>query len=409
MRSLLFSTVAIILFAAPLSAMMLEEAVDHALKNNPELQAFRLETGVSEGQLERAKLPLIFNPVLEGSVVKKEKSPDPGAKGFTDYGIKLSQEFEIAGQRGVRIDVARKGLSRIDHEIKDRERTLAYDVKNAFARALASKRREELTGEAVRLKEDLLGFTRIKFQAGQVSGLEVNLAEVEVSKTKRELLLAGREYREASHSLQRLVGMRPDAAFSVQGELSAGLPGVPDREILKELAAARRPDMKAASIETERTTAAELLVKKLALPNITIAGFYDRDEDRNIGGISISAPLSFFDRKQAEKREARVRAEQARLNYTGLERTVEKEVETAYSDFSSVFEELSLFRQEILNKTSENLNLMNLAFKEGKIGYFDVRLAQKETIDLQFAHLDALLRARLALNALESISGGTLP
>lgn len=409
MRSLLIAIVSIILFAVPLGATTLEEAVDLALKNNPELLAFRLETGVAQGQLERAKLPLIFNPVIEGSVAKKGKSSESGAKEFTDYGVKLSQEFEIAGQRGVRIDIAQKDIARIDQEINDRERILANEVKSAFARALAGKKREELTKDAVRLKEDLLGFTRIKFKAGQVSGLEVNLAEVEVSKTKRELLLAAREYQEARLSLQRLVGMKSDGSFSVQGEIATNLPGVPDKESLKKLAAARRPDLKAASIEIERTTATELLVNKLARPNVTLAGFYDRDEERNIGGISISVPLSFFDRKQAEKREARARAEQARLNYTGLERTVEKEVETAYSDFSSALDELSLFKLEILNKTAENLNLMNLAFKEGKIGFFDVRLAQKDTIDLQFAHLDALLRARLALIALENISGGTLP
>ncbi|MFZ3208604.1 MAG: TolC family protein [Geobacteraceae bacterium] len=409
MRSLLLSVLSIILFTAPLCAMTLEEAVDHALRNNPELMAFRLETGVAQGQMERAKLPLIFNPVLEGSVVKKEKSSDPGARGFTDYGVKLSQEFEIAGQRGVRIEVAQKEISRTDQEIKDWERTLVYEVKGAFAKALADKKREELTSEAVRLKEDLLGFTRIKFQAGQVSGLEVNLAEVEVSKTKRELLLAVREYREARLSLQRLVGMRPDGAFSVQGELSADLPGAPDKESLKKLAAARRPDMKAASIEIERTTLAQRLVNRLALPNVTLAGFYDRDEERNTGGIALSVPIPFFDKKQAEKSEARARAEQARLNYAGLEKTIDKEVEVAYNDFSTSLEELSLFRQEILNKAAENLNLMKLAFKEGKIGFFDVRLAQKDTIELQFTHLDALLRARLALNALESISGGTLP
>ena len=409
MRSLLFSTVALILFTAPLCAMTLEEAVDNALKNNPELLAFRLESGVPQGQLERAKLPLIFNPLLEGSMVKKGASSDPGAKGFTDYGVKLSQEFEIAGQRGVRIDVAQKGLSRTNQEIKNRERTLAYEVKGAFARALAGKKREELTREAVQLKEDLLGFTRIKFQAGQVSGLEVNLAEVEVSKTKRELLLATREYREARLSLQRVVGMRPDEAFSVQGGLSTDLPVLPDRESLKKLAATRRPDMKAASIEIARTTSAQRLVNRLALPNVTLAGFYDRDEERNTGGISLSVPFPFFDRKQAEKSEARVRAEQARLDYIGLEKNIDNEVEVTYNDFSSASEELSLFRQEILNKATGSLNLMKLAFKEGKIGYFDVRLAQKEIIDLQFAHLDALLRARLALYALESISGGTLP
>jgi len=39
------------------------------------------------------------------------------------------------------------------------------------------------------------------------------------------------------------------------------------------------------------------------------------------------------------------------------------------NDIISAIEELSLFRKEILVKAAENLNLLNLAFKEGKIGF----------------------------------------
>ena len=35
---------------------------------------------------------------------------------------------------------------------------------------------------------------------------------------------------------------------------------------------------------------------------------------------------------------------------------------------------------------------MNLSYKEGKIGFFEVRLAQKDTLDAQLAYLDSQLR-----------------
>jgi outer membrane protein TolC len=66
-----------------------------------------------------------------------------------------------------------------------------------------------------------------------------------------------------------------------------------------------------------------------------------------------------------------------------------------------------LLKKDVLGKAMENLGLMNLAFKEGKIGFFEVRLAQKDTIDAQFAYVESQVRLQLALNALEKAMGGS--
>ena len=186
--------------------LTVEQAVSQALKNNPDLQVPAIGSGSGPGKLEKAKIPLIANPVMESYLSGKDKPQEEGGGKYTNYGLKLSQEFEIAGQRGLRIDIAEKELSRLALEIKDRERVLAFEVKEAFARALAAKRKKELTRQVVTVQEDLLNFTRMKFQAGEVSGLEVNLAEVELGKSKKDLLLAGREYLEALLGLQGLMG-----------------------------------------------------------------------------------------------------------------------------------------------------------------------------------------------------------
>jgi len=388
--------------------LALAQAVTLALEKNPDLQTLRLEEESAKGQNERARLLLINNPALEGNVSKKDRPEAEGGGKFTNYGFKLSQEFEIAGQRGARIEVSEKELARVKAEIRDRERILISDVKDAFTRALALKKKSGLARENVRLNEELLGFTKIKFQAGDVSGLDVNLSEVELSKARKELLLAEREYRESLLALQGLLGLAPDRSFAIEGNLPSETPELPDKEVLKAQAFSYRPDAKATAFEMEKTEFALILVKKEAFPNITLSGFYDKDEHRNAVGVEISVPLPFFDRKQAEKREASAKAEGARIKAAGLKKTIEREIDQAFSDITSAIEELSLFKKEILVKAAENLDLLNLAFKEGKIGFFEVRFAQKDTIEAQFAYIEAQTRTQLALNAIEKITGGAV-
>jgi len=404
---------ALFLITSPVAALetkelTLEQAITLALENNPELQTLRLGEESAKGQNEKARLLLINNPTIEGAFSKKDEPEDEGGGKFTNYGFKLSQEFEVAGQRGVRIDVAEKELARVKSEIRDKERVLIADVKDVFAKALAAKKKNGLAREIVRLNEELLGYTKIKFQAGDVSGLDVNLSEVELSKAKKELLLAERAYRESLLALQGLLGVSPDRSFAIEGELPSEAPALPDKEALKTLALSHRPDSKAAVFEMEKTQFALQLVKKEAFPNITLFGFYDRDERRNEVGLGISVPLPFFDRKQAEKKEAFAKAEGAKIKAAGLNKTIEREIDQAFNDIASAIEELSLFRKEILVKAAENLNLLNLAFKEGKIGFFEVRLAQKDTIEAQVAYIEAQTRTQLALNAIEKITGGAV-
>ncbi len=386
-------------------AMTLDEALAAALKQNPELQVLRLEAEAARGQLDKARLPLIANPTVEGFGSKKEAEEGTGR--VTNYGVKLSQEFEVAGQRGIRIDVAQKNLVRIGLEIKDRERILGFEVKNSYSQALALRDKLALTEEVVRLREDLLDLTKAKYRAGDVSALEVNLAEVEASKAKSDLLLARQSYRDALLTLEGLMGSGTGNPSPVEGDLRPQATAVPAKEVLRK-AISERPDINAAVTEAERTKQAEELVRREAIPNPSLGGFFNRDEFKSDIGMILSISIPLFDRKQAEKREAKARVEQARIRRTGVGLSVEREFEQAYTNLLSSLQHLLVYKEEIIAKSVENLDLLNLAFKEGKIGFFDVRLAQRDAMDLRFAHLDALLRAQQAINAMERTIGGSL-
>ncbi len=396
----------ILLCAHSAHAMTLSEAVETALKNNPEIQSVRLETDAAQGRLDQAGLLLKSNPVIEGSVSRKDTLPEGGEK-VKNYGLRLSQEFELAGQRGLRVDAARNGQEKVIQDTRDKERVLIATVKDAFARALAAKRKIELAGEAVKLQEELVSSAAVKFQTGDISALEQNLADVELGKARRDRMLAERERREALLGMQELLGVKPSAGFSVEGELPSEAPVIPDKGKITEAAALQRPDVQSAAAEAEQAKATMKLAGREAIPSVTVSGFYNEDDRLNETGVMLSFPLPFFDRKQADRREAAAKAGQALIKQASLERAIEREIEEAHANLAAAAEELSLFKKDVLGKAMENLGLMNLAFKEGKFGFFEVRLAQKDTIDAQFAYLESQLRLQLALNAWEKATGGS--
>ena len=396
----------ILLSAQSAFTMTLGEAVETALKSNPEIQAVRLEEGAAQGRLDQAGLLLKSNPVIEGSVSRKDTLPEGGEK-VKNYGLRLSQEFELAGQRGLRVDAARSSREKANQDIRERERVLIAEVKDAFARALATKRKIELAEEAVKLQEELVASAAVKFQTGDISALEQNLADVELGKARRERVLAERERREALLGLQEILGVKTSPTFSVEGELPAEAPVMPDKEKIRE-AAFLRPDVQSASAEAGQAKAAMKLAGREAIPSVTVSGFYNKDDRLNEAGVMLSFPLPLFDRKQADRKEAAAKAGQALIKQASLERSLDREIEVAHANLAAAAEELSLFKKDVLSKAMENLGLMNLAFKEGKFGFFEVRLAQKDTIDAQFAYLESQLRLQLALNAWEKATGGSL-
>jgi outer membrane protein, heavy metal efflux system len=408
----MLSILALLLFASASAGMAqavtMDEAVIAALKNNSELQVLRYEDETAKAQLKKAQLLLPANPVLAGTLSKKEKPAEAGTGNYTNYGITLSQEFEVAGQRGLRVDLARKNLLRVGYQIRDRERILTYEVKEAFARALSLTAKVELTTKVVDLQEELVNFTRIKYRAGSVSGLEVNLAEIESGKAKRDLLSVKRELAETLFALQGLMGQKPEPAFAVNGKLSPDAYVMPEKEILLERAIERRPDVKASSAEVDMSDQAIDLIKREAIPNVVFGGFQFRDEERYDRGILLSVSIPLFDRKQAEKKGAEARASQARTRRSGLERTVKREIEDVYNNLSYALQELHVFKEEIINKSLDSLNLLNFAFKEGKISFFEVRTAQKDTLEMQFAYLDAILQAQRWIYAVERVAGGNI-
>lgn len=387
-------------------SLTLLEALQLARERNPDLKAARQETEVARGRLVRARYPNPFNPEIGGSAARRSFTGGPG--GSNDFDIVFSQELEVAGQRRKRIEEATRNLAKVTQQVKDMERLTLAQVKDAFYRGLYLKRRLELFREVETLNRRLRDIAASRFQAGDIPKMEVNVAEVRLGQSRKDTIVAERDYRNTLRELERLLGLEPAGQLEPVGQLTVQ-PQTFQPDQLLSLAMENRPDLQAARIEQKRVEAEMALTRRLIVPNPTLQVLY-REEERGdtITGGALSFPLPLFDRKQAELTQLAGRKAQAGYEQQGVELRIKQEVGDAFRSYEAAKEEVEVFEKEVLDRAAENFQLMETAYQEGKIDLLQVVVVQNDLVNAQFSYLDSLWNYWLARTALERATGTEL-
>src|SRR5262245_16908940 len=313
--------------ASSTGRVTLAEAVERARTANPELRAAAQDVEIARGALVKARYPSQFNPQISGDGAHRSRSGPGGTGSATDYGVGLSQELEVAGQRGARIAEAEQTVARAEAQVRDRERLLDAEVKQAFFAVLVGARRVQLLERIEELDRRVREAAASRATAGETSVIEANLAAIRYGQARKATLDAGAELEVARATLRRLLNLDSSAPLETVGDL----PGTAVR-LTTEDAVARalelRPDLTAAGREVDRIDAERILTRRLAAPNPTIEAFYRREdiEPNRIAGAGLRIPLPIFDRKQGELVTLAARQSQARFQVDAVRRRIEQEV-----------------------------------------------------------------------------------
>ncbi len=392
----------------------LSEAQRRALSRNPDLLAERREIEIARGQMTQARA-LAPNPELE------LRAPGAGSSGAVgEFEVALSQEIEVAGQRGLRVRAAGYRLQRSEAAVEDAVRRTLADAGHAFFGALAAQERLVVVAELHDLGRRLLEVTRIQAREGEISVIDANLAEIEAGRARARMLAAEREALSARLELQRLIGIPPEQGIRLATD-PADLPEPTtlDPDSLVSLALARRPDLTAYARAVDQYDALAGLARREAIPNPRISLFVEREgrfsNTPGVGvpgtplesprvGVGVSLPLPLFQRNQGVAAEYRARADQARSHREAAELTVRAEVTAALEAYRSAGEEVRVLEEQVLLPARENQRLLDVAFQEGKVPLPTLLLLRNQLLDAELGYWDAWLAARRSLVDLQSVT-----
>ncbi|WP_224243063.1 TolC family protein [Hyalangium gracile] len=393
------ATLTLFLAAAPVpegGGWTLGQLVGEALAKSPEVAAARAEETGAEGELAADSRWVRQNPQLEVEYGTDAVTQDEGERRLS---VSISQQLEVAGQRGLRVERAEAALA----AAKARRRAVELSVAREAADAAAEVARREAL---VKLAEDVLAAARAleeatarRFSAGDVSELERNTAALERARAEARAAQARAELASARASVNRLLGRPASAALSVALEAVAVEPPV------------EPPELVAARAEAEAAQAEVKLLRRERIPDPTVSLGYEREREReehltgpdlHSGAMVVarlSLPLPLWNRNQGELAAARARQAVREAEREGREREVAAERVSARESFEAArTAEAAL--TAALPGIERNLSLVQRAYEAGELGLDALLLARERAFSARGEAIDAaaaLARARAAL------------
>jgi len=402
----LWIVAAIIILCAPTTRaeplrLAIDDVVERAIKTNLDLQASRTDISVAEANLERSRILLPTNPIFTG-----------GAQhtiGYApNYSFSLSQEFEIAGQRRVRMSAAQKEVEKATWDVKAIEQVLAATAKTAFIHAMISIDRVTVARQGVDTVAELISDLERTTTPSPTQRIERNQARIQDVRNRRTLAAAEQMRQTAFDALRRLLGLPVAQEIVLAGVPQTDISQLPTEAELITRALERRPDLVALHRSVEQTDLRLALTRREGIPNVTVSGTYARFQADTLVGGDLSVPLPLFQRKGPEIHETLAESERANLQVQTLEREVAKEVREARQACILAGGDLQAQQRQIVPMSEENLAIERRLYDRGQVEVADLVGMQGDLLTARHEYLDALETYNTALIELNRVAGGSL-
>jgi len=384
-----------------------------------------LDTAVARGDLRQASLFLSTNPAVEVL----------GASGGNGLEASVSQEIEVFGQQSARASAARSGVARARAGTSDAIRLALGDVDRAFYQLYSANRRNRLADEVFMLTSRIADVAQRQLASGEISRLDFNLASVELGRTRARALAARREREEAEIELRRLLAV-PGAtpitpvldstdhvapedttasdtpALTVARSLSPPIhePRL-NQDSLLALAFARRPDLAEREAAIRQSQAEATTAGREGRPNLVVRGVTEPQDNGEGGrvfrpGLGVTLPL--FNRNRGRVQALRAAAAQAELERESVAQRVRAEVGASVAAFEAASTEVQVLEATVLTPARQNRRLVEIAYREGKVGLPELLLIRNQAIDAELEYWSAWLAERQALVTLAQTTGTNL-
>ncbi|MFZ5508681.1 MAG: TolC family protein [Pseudomonadota bacterium] len=389
--------------------LTLERAWQLAEEANPTLKAAQAGVSTAEGQLADARGLLWNNPQLAAERSRRSVPlPAQGNDIQREWRAEISQTLEIAGQHGYRWGAAEQDLSALKEQVEETRRQVRAEVEQKFVRVLALQTRATTEAELVGLIRDAAGAARKRFEAGEDTKLDANLAEVELGRAESQLAAAREQLIAARAELAATLQLPAEALPEAQGVLSAET-AVP--YTLEQLlaSAASRPRLRALEHQEEAARNRLGLERAAAYPDVTVGLFAGRegpgDVRERITGLSVSVPLPLFRRNAFGIGKATTELTQTQIERQAAFRDTRASVGALWQRLESLRGRVKRLEQLVLQRLQENQRLSAAAYRAGEISLTQLLLAARQVLDTRREVLEATTELALTRVELEQAAG----
>ncbi len=411
-RWLLLSIAFFIAPAIQAEPLTLDVAWNIAAQNNPDLKRLIANQSIPAGEFQDASGPLYYNPTVNLEARTRRIAQTGASDPYrSEYGIGVSQTFEIAGQQGFRRQAAEESKTAISQDIAEEYRVLHAQLEEQFITVLAVQKRIEVEKRILKLIEQNTSLSRKRVSAGEDSLLDGNLAIVDAERARNQLISLNEQLLRARTQLAATLQLNANDFPEVTGQLTPNQTQYTLQDLFNKLDS--RPGIQALTSKEASARSRLELQKSMRYPDLTVSLINTTEASLagsdNISSIGVSLPLPIFRRNAAGVGRAAAELTQSEINRTSGTSNAKATIEAAWLRRENIKDRVRRLDSEVYPRLEENLTLSRKAFENGEIGLPQLLIVQRQVVDAQRDIIDAQKELRLVQIELEYISGWLSP
>jgi cobalt-zinc-cadmium efflux system outer membrane protein len=388
----------------PAKSISKDDAIRIALAYNQSLRANRLNVDQSKAQEITASLKP--NPTFS-TLVDSVPIFSPSTIRFNTqlYSEALSYTVEKGGKREKRVVVAKDNTQVASQTVTDNERTLKFQVVQAFINVLLAK------SVLVLAKDDLANFSQAvdlnhaRLVAGDLAEgdyLKLSLQKLQFEQDVSAAVLA---LVQARSTLRQQLGYQSVTDdFDVTGALIHTKSSITLDE-LQTKALEARPDLQSAHTSVKLANDTVSLAFGNRARDWTFSGDYAYSSGSNGVGAGFSMELPIHDRNQGEIARSQVAVRQSVETESSTKVAVQTDVVNAYYGLRSNEEIVNLYESGYLKQATDSRDISNYAFQRGAASILDLLDAERSYRATQLAYRQALAAQMIAAEQVNQAVG----
>lgn len=399
-------------YAVAQQAFTWQQVRDKFETANPTLQALRV--GIDESKAQEITAYLRPNPESTLTVDGLQIGSDSGVwrplSGVLET-PSFSYLHERDHKRELRRDSARQTTTVAESQLADQERTLLFNLRNAFVQTLQAKAVVDLARQNLSYYDQLLSVNRERLQAGDIARVDLDRLELQRVQYESDVQTALVNLRTSKIQLLTLLNDRtPVDQFDLVGTFDF-TEQIQPLEEFRTAALATRPDLRAAMQSVELARINRQLAVANGSTDPTLSAWYSHNPSFNnpfanntIGG-SISIPLRIFDRNQGEKLRTQLDIGRNEKLLDANLAQVFSDVDSAYATLMGNLTLLRPYKTTYLRQAVNVRDTVAFSYRNGGASLLDLLQSQQEYRSIQLNYLNLVGSFLSAANQLNLAVG----
>jgi cobalt-zinc-cadmium efflux system outer membrane protein len=387
-----------------------DQLVDEALQNNPEILAAK-----KKWEVVRERIPQAYaleDPMFGFGIINLPTSFSFREEDMTMKEFSISQRFPFPGKRPLRKEIAEKEADAVFTEIQGKIHQIIRDVKTAYYDLSHIYQTTEVTQRNKEILENFAKIAETKYSVGEGVQQDVLKAHIEVSKMVDELIMLGQRRRALEAKLNALLNRPPETPAGEPEEvIFRKFPFTVEE--LQKMALEMNPTLKGMKKMIEAKEKAYALAKKEYYPDFNFRFAYGQREnlvdmkqrDMLTGMMEINIPI-FYKSKQDRK----VAETKADIMVTEAQyRAMKNEIFFMITDMGSMIQreerKLELYKTGIIPQVSLQVNSAMSSYRVNKVDFLTLLDSQMTLFKYELEYHLALTEYEKNVASLGAVIG----